>query len=317
MIDPSLADIKIYVFSFNRGEFLENCLRSIEICAADSEVLVIDDQSYEQKTKDVLDYFSDKFSLFLAGEADEIEYKTGGLYNNMRFAFSDARKKGFRYVLFLQDDMQLLRPILNDDILNAEKFFSANNNSAELHTCFMKRYFSERDEQLTEIDDSGTAYLRPSDYSGFSGFSAVGLFDVPRFFRLFGNLKQGEYYNNEFAQINNIQMGISTMPFMMWLPYPISHRGKKRNIPLQMIEFVGGCGFYPYKIMSGAEVTSLVNRDIKSRPYAEKWLTVSGLENVRNWSFAGGVSNLLARGGMRWLIGRVFHRIKYGSTFSI
>jgi hypothetical protein len=264
-----------------------------------------------------LDSFSDKFPRLVVGDADEIEHKTGGLYNNMRFAFSDAKEKGFRYVLFLQDDMQLVRPIVEDDIVLAKKFFAANKNSAELHTCFMKQYFSERDEKLTEIDDSGTAYLRPSDYPGFSGFSAVGLFDVSRFFGLFGNLKQGEYFNNEFAQVNNIQMGISTKPFMMWLPYPISHRGKKRNIPLQMIELIGGCGFHPYKIMSDEEVTSLVNRDIKNRPYAEKWLTVNGLENIRHWSFAGGISNLLARGGVRRLIGKILYRIKYGNAFSI
>ncbi len=310
MIDPSLADIKIYVFSFNRGLFLENCLRSVEICAADCEVAVIDDQSYDKKTQEVLDSFSDKFPRLVVGKSDAIEHKTGGLYNNMKFAFLDAREKGVRYVLFLQDDMQLVRPIVNDDIVSANRFFSANKNSAELHTCFMKRYFLERDEQLTIIDDSGTAYLRPSDYSGFSGFSAVGLFDVVRFFDLFGNLQQGEYMNNEFAQKNNIQMGIFARPFMMWLPYPISHRGRKRDIPLQLVEYVGGCGFYPYSIMSATEINALFNRNVQKRPYAEEWLTSNGLENVRVWGFAGGISNLLARGGVRAWVGRMLNTIK-------
>lgn len=310
MSNPSLADIKIYVFSFNRGVFLENCLRSVEICAANCEVVVIDDQSYDKKTQEVLDHFSHKLPILIAGEQAEVEHKTGGLYNNMRVAFSDAREKGFRYALFLQDDMQLVRPIMKNDIVFAERFFAANKNSAELHTCFMKRYFSKRDEQLTKIDDSGIAYLRPSDYSGFSGFSAVGLFDVARFFDLFGNLKKSEYINNEFAQKNNIQMGISTRPFMMWLPYPISHRGRKRDIPLQIVEYVGGCGFHPYSIMSTIEINALFNRKIQKRPYAEEWLISNGLENIRVWGFAGGVSNLLARGGIRAWLGSILNYIK-------
>lgn len=309
MVESSLADIKIYVFSFNKGVFLENCLRSVEICGADCEVVVIDDQSDDKKTQEVLDSFSDKFPRLVVGEANEVEHKTGGLYNNMNFAFSDARKKGFRYVLFLQDDMQLVRPIVEDDILLADRFFTANENCTELHTCFMKRYYLERDEQLTEIDDSCTAYLRPSDYPGFSGFSAVGLFDVSRFFGLFGSLKQGEYFNNEFAQNNNIQMGISTMPFMMWLPYPISYRRKKRSIPLRIIELFGGCGYYPYSVMSGSEINTLVNRNIEKRPYAEEWLSAMGLKHVRVWSFTGGVSNLMARGGVRAWLGSMLYKI--------
>ena len=137
MVGASMTDIRIYVFSFNRGVFLENCLRSIEICAPSCEVLVVDDQSNDQKTKDILKYFSDKFQILIVGEHAEVEHKTGGLNNNMSFAFSDAREKGFRYVLFLQDDMQLVRPLIDDDIVNAEKFFIANENSAELHTCFI------------------------------------------------------------------------------------------------------------------------------------------------------------------------------------
>lgn len=304
-------DLAIYVFSFNRGNFLENCLMSVEACACGAPVTVIDDQSDDPYTLAVLEKYGSKLRVVTAGEALISEHKTGGLYNNMRFAFREAHNSGKRFVLFLQDDMQLVRPILLQDITGAEAFFEANPNAAELHTCFMKRFFASRDEQMTEPDASGEAYLRPSRYPGFSGFSAVGLFDIERVEKLFGELQQGEYANNEFAQKNNIQMGISSRPFMMWLPYPISHRGKTRNIPLQLVESVAGCGFYPYQIMTAEAVNQLLERPLEKRPYAEDWLECKPLQRTPVWSFAGGLSNLIARGGLRGRLGRWLYRMRH------
>ncbi len=310
MDNPGFDQLSIYVFSFNRGQFLQNCLTSIEHCAKDFEVTVIDDQSDDVATLQVLKNYRNFFRILTAGNDSDPEHKTGGLYNNMRFAFADARKREKMYVIFLQDDMQLVRPIMRDDISTAYRFFEANPNAAQLYTCFMKRFFADTDEALVRLDDSGEAYLRPSDYPGFSGFSAVGLFDIARFDRLFGELRKGEYANNEYAQKNNIQMGLSTRPFMMWLPYPISYRGKIRNIALQLVEGLAGCGFYPYDIMEQKDVEQLLSRDKTKKPYAEDYLRCTALRNVPVWSFAGGLSNLKARGGLRLFLGKVLDRIK-------
>ncbi len=310
---PARADhqeLAIYIFSFNRGRFLENCLKSVEACASDMPVTVIDDQSDDMQTRAVLDQYRDRLRVVIAGDAEITEHKTGGLYNNMRFAFEDALGSGRRFALFLQDDMQLVRPILPEDIAGAKTFFDANPNAAELHTCFMKRFYKHRDDTLTELDASGEAYLRPSDYPGFSGFSAVGLFDIERFRALFGDLKQGEYANNELAQKNHIQMGISARPFMMWLPYPISHRGKQRNLPLQLVEFVGGCGYYPLELMTDRKARAMLERDRRQRPYAEDWLECEKLKNTPVWSFAGGLSNLHSRGGLRAWLGRILQKFR-------
>ena len=313
IVPPGTTDnLAVYVFSFNRGVFLENCLNSLLACDIQAPVTVIDDQSDDVPTQEVLERFKADFRIVTAGKASMSEHKTGGLYNNMRFAFRDAMESGKQYALFLQDDMQLVRPILDSDLEAADSFFAANPNAAELHTCFMKRFFKDRDEKLAKLDASEEAYLRPSSYPGFSGYSAVGLFDLKRFQELFGELQQGEYANNEFAQKNGLQMGISARPFMMWLPYPISHRGKKRHIPLKIVETIGGCGFYPLKIMPETAVERLLSRDRSIRPYAEDWLECPRLRPIPVWSFAGGLSNLLARGGIRGRIGALLQRIRYG-----
>ena len=311
----SKDNLSIYVFSFNRGQFLNNCLHSVACCAREFDATVIDDQSDDPTTLEALGQHASRMRIITAGTDDNPEHKTGGLYNNMTFAFEDAKARGFSHLLFLQDDMQLVRPILVSDLEAASRFFEANPASAELHTCFMKRFYKERDEALMTLDASGEAYLRPSDYQGFSGFSAVGLFDIERFERLFGSLRRGEYANNEFAQRNAIQMGVSARPFMMWLPYPVSYRGKQRDIPLQLVEGLSGCGFYPYEIMAEPKVEKFLNRHrSKAFPYAEDWLNCSGVASIPVWSFAGGLSNLKARGGARALLGRFLDSVK--RTFS-
>jgi len=42
------------VFSFNRGRFLENCVRSIEQCVPDASIIVFDDDSNDPATQEVL-----------------------------------------------------------------------------------------------------------------------------------------------------------------------------------------------------------------------------------------------------------------------
>lgn len=306
----NLNQFAIYLFSYNRGQFLDNCLNSLLRCAEGLDVTVIDDDSEDEITRQVLNRWQHQFRQLDTGPVGQTEHKTGGLYGNMRRAMTDARNRNKTLILFLQDDMQLVRPIHREDLCQALQFFAANPNAAQLQTCFMKRFFADRDEALSRLDSSGQAYLRPSDYPGFSGFSAVGLFHLERFQALFGELQQGEYANNAFAQQQGIQMGIAAFPFMMWLPYPISHRGKQRNIPLQLVEGVAGCGFYPYQVLSGNDQSRLLNRHPEQRPYAEDWLRCPKLAETPVWSFAGGLSNLLARGSWRRMIGLLLGRIK-------
>lgn len=287
------------MFSFNRGEFLENCLESVKKCATNYKVFLIDDNSDDAYTKRVIERHFSTFEQ-LDPCQDSSEFKTGGLYANMRFALSYTKDKNIRYALFLQDDMQLVRTIRPEDIYLADQYFNATPNSAELHTCFMKRFFYAKDSLHTRLNRNSTAYIRGDSFEGFSGFSAVGLFHVERFFKLFGDLRQGEYINNAFARENSIKMGFSAYPFMMWLPYPISHRGKERNIPLQLIERLGGCGFYPYSIFEKNKTEEFLTRDITQFPLAENWLSPKNdAPKTKSWSFAGGISNLRSRDGLR------------------
>lgn len=302
-------DLAIYVFSYNRGQFLENCLNSIAACASQYPVFLVDDNSDDEVTLEIIENFQDRVEQ-LSPKNGEIEHKTGGLYANMKQALFHAKDARYQFALFIQDDMQLVRAITDTDIKHVENYFASQNNSAQLQTCFMKRYLLERDTKHTALNSNQTAYIRNTNFQGFTGFSAVGLFKPQKFFELFGDLKQGEYSNNHYARENDIAMGWSTRPFMMWLPYPISHRGKQRNIPLQVIESVGGCGYYPYSIMSKEKAANLLKDGKSNFPFAEDWLEPTNLGKVSVWSFAGGISNLRARGGLRGMFAMLLDKIR-------
>lgn len=301
--------LQVYVFSYNRGQFLRNALHSVFKCAPWASVSVIDDGSTDKETKNVLEDFRQRCEIIAANQSNCGSNLLGGLYDNMRYAFNHARTKGQRLVLFLQDDMQLVRSITQTDLDCVDDFFNANANAVQFQTCFMKAFLADIDERYMYLDSSEQAYLRPADYPGFSGFSDVGLFHVPRFFERFGTLRNNEFSNNDFAKKHGIQLGISVRPFMMYLPSPPSHRGRHRSVALRVIEWLGGTGFYPYEYMTSTRIVELLQRDKQIKPYAEQWLTCPQFQHLDVWSYSGGLTKLRERGGWRRKLGELLTKI--------
>src|SRR5690606_21926670 len=53
--DIQVLKMLFCIFSFNRGRFLQNCVDSIEQCAPGARIVVFDDSSYDEATKEVLE----------------------------------------------------------------------------------------------------------------------------------------------------------------------------------------------------------------------------------------------------------------------
>lgn len=305
MNESLVDDVIIFVFSYNRGQFLENCIQSIKSLASDCETIIIDDESTDPETIEVLHRAKAFFKVITPEEITTSEHKTGGLYNNMQLAITLTRKQNKKYAIFLQDDMQIVRSIGNGDVTRWSQFFKANPECMQIQSCFLKRWFYERDRKNISLDSTETAFFRSSSesaFEGFSSFSAVGIFNIDRLQTLYPHFHQGEHKNNWYATKAGIKMGLAKNPFMMWLPFPISNRGKKRNLPLQLIEALGQCGFYPYKYMSENDARRLKESPNSELPIAEEYLYTSASEISKCWSFAGGLSNLRVHEGFRrWL----------------
>jgi len=301
------APISIFVFSFNRGIFLENCLSSIELCASDLPVTIIDDGSTDPDTIKTLSRLSQKYEVILP-KAKESEAKTGGLYANMNHALKMAHSNGISRALFIQDDMQFVRKITHEDFNVINRFFQLNENCIQFQTCFRRLDVKRKLETSCYTDKSNSALLIKDDMQkGKDNFSATGVFDVDRSLNLLGSFVVGEGANSSLCRERGIKKPYSLFPFMNWLPYPTSHRGKVRKLSHRLIEYLGGSGFHPITYMSDAEIDYLFSRDPLSIPLAEEWLFSKSSPRHDLWSTAGGEYNLVARGS---IAGRFFVFIK-------
>ncbi|MBN2395654.1 MAG: glycosyltransferase [Candidatus Atribacteria bacterium] len=295
---------RCYVFSFNRGEYLNNCLISLEKFAVDFfEIVIIDDGSTDQKTREILKKYAKKFKIFFP-QKERSSSKTGGLYENMAFALQDAEKENVDFALFIQDDMQVVRKIGEEDLERVQEFFKQNPDSAQLYTCFLKRCNQKWDDENTLLDASKNAYFRPIDGPRRSSFSAVGLIAVPRFLTMFGKLKKSEHENDTTGRERQIKMGLYIYPFMMWLPFPKSYRKGKRGVYHKIKEILANSGFYPYEEMSSFSEERLFHRLIDIRPYAEDFLSCPPVQKMKQWSFTGVNYAFIEMGGWRKLLGK-------------
>ena len=292
---PSLC---VFVFSFNRGIFLENCLHSIEQCLNGVKTVIVDDNSTDPDTRERLSKLSERYEIFHP-RPHEAEIKTGGLYANMNYALHVAHSRGISRVLFIQDDMQLVRKVGRRDFELIDRLFAQNENCIQFQTCFRRSDTTKMLEESCHVDVSKSALMIKNDMEkGKDNFSATGVFDVERTRRLLGSFVVGEGANSSLCRERGIKKPYSLFPFMNWLPYPSSYRGKVRTIRHRVVEYLGGSGFHPIDYMEDTDIDRLFSRDPLSIPVAEEWLLSKSAPRNDLWSTAGGEYNLIARGGV-------------------
>lgn len=298
----------IFIFSYNRGKYLENCVLSILTLMDDFPIYIVDDGSKEPYTQQVLN------NLSVARNVTQLDLKKnklvgekirGGLYYNMQNALEFARENGIKNVLFIQDDMQITRRVSTDEILLFNEFFKENaENCFMIKTCFLKKRFENRYKLNSSV--------YPQFYRVEKGvrihFSVIGVFSVANFFKLKNKLEQSEDKNNSYCEANNIFMPLCKLPFMHWLPYPESYRFGRRGLKHRIIEKLGNAGFHPIKYMNEQDLSNFSSRDLSLQyPIAEDWLVAPVKHKV--WSTTGEIGNLVSQGGWKKKAAKLFKRL--------
>ena len=102
-------NILIAIMSYNRGDHLENCVTSVANNIS-SNILVLDDASTCPKTKTKLSEIAKKYEVIINKKKNE-NRRLKGLYYNMNKALDYAIHRRYLYILFIQDDMQIIRKI--------------------------------------------------------------------------------------------------------------------------------------------------------------------------------------------------------------
>lgn len=270
------------IFSYNRGELLENCIASISVCAPGCSVTIIDDNSDDEKTQEVLREAAQRHEVINTKLLADSDKKLGGLYPNMQFAISHLKDK--KTVCFLQDDMQFVRLLDENDFQNIDGYFEKNTSKAFLHQAFLKGSNRKRDQRYTIWDSENSVYFREGKKQSVGvHFSAVCILRCDRLLETNWQFKSREKENDSQAKEYFGKMGLMKNPFLIWLPNVTVYRGKKKTLGIKIAEKMHRSGFYPIEIMLEKEVDIFKSRSPEALPITEDFLKLKGKKLKKPW----------------------------------
>ena len=129
--------------SYQMGALLGNCIASIDACMPGASIGIYDDGSDDPLTLDILSRATRRHYVYMGSRAPaRTDHKVGGLYGNMNRAVADAIAGGYSYILFFQDDMQVVRDVTTDTLTELSRIFSSASSIVQIRVHFMKHPFA-------------------------------------------------------------------------------------------------------------------------------------------------------------------------------
>jgi glycosyltransferase involved in cell wall biosynthesis len=270
----------VCVYSFNRGELLAECVRSIEHCAPDWPICVVDDNSDDPETRRILDRIEQRHRVLTVQPSRR--FKHGGLYANMQLALETFADEPL--LLALQDDVQIVRPIEADDERGWSDFFDQYPGKAFLQPCFLRGLNRDRDRRSFKYDgDHGVYWPSPTGQSAGVHYSDLHLTKPSRLLDAGWQFQGKEPANDRQAARNFGRMAYMHSPIAMWLPHAPVYRGRRKTLALKLAERHQAVGLYPFDYLTEAETRELRQRPGNILPVAEDFLTNPEFSNDRPW----------------------------------
>jgi glycosyltransferase involved in cell wall biosynthesis len=263
------------VFSYNRGEFLRNCVRSIMECAPQCPVSIFDDNSDDPETIEILQTLSTQHQVIQPESPAGASGKHGGLYANMQAAFDRLPDDGL--FCFLQDDMQLVRPLSAPEIAAMNAQLEDCIQPRLLQPAFLKGCNRQADADCIRFAATENAYcIDRFRHSAGAWYSDILVAKAGRLRSAGWRFLPRESANERQARETLAQMLYLKNPFAAWLPSVPSYRGRTRTWALRQAERLAGCAFYPLRIMSDKQNRRFLERSHTDLPVAEDFLSLAG-----------------------------------------
>lgn len=271
--------MKFFVFSFNRADCLKNCIQSIESCVSNPAICIVDDNSCDPETVELLKHLESKHDVLYAETTGE--NVRGGLYPNMQLAL-DSMGPGQTFC-FLQDDMQMVRPVTQREIHSIHQLLerqladqgTSRKPIAFLHPIFLKGQNKSKDQRRMQYDERTNLYFRQGKgTSSRRYFAAVFISHSSLLMHAGWQFEATELANDQRAEQQFARLGFLANPFAMWLPNVPVWRGKKKTLAIKLAERRNRCGLYPFKIMTAERADAFSERDKAQMPFAESCLEV-------------------------------------------
>lgn len=265
-----MEPIEVFIFSYNRGDFLLNCVESTKRNFSSASITVIDDRSDDEYTKAVLKSFSDVTVKYATGENDG---RWGGFYKNIDWVIQDLATHS--WVILIEDDMQFVRPFTDADIEAITNFFDRYPKSGYLMLEFLKDEHKLKDQKFIMLDKHKQFYFfedGAESYRGTVHACTSGVLNIRHMrecnYRFVGDRKT---VRNR-AKSTFTKMGVYPYPNLMYLPFPKAIKNRKQTVTRRVIERYYGADFNPYFDLAGKRLNFFLERNISQLPYAGDWL---------------------------------------------
>ncbi|MHA7835232.1 MAG: glycosyltransferase [Algiphilus sp.] len=266
--------MRLFVFSYNRGPFLANCIDSIERLAPDFPLTIVDDASDDPDTIAVLERAAQHHTVVTSAALSG--HKHGGLYANMQSAFDTVPDATL--FCFLQDDTQLVRPLTAGDEAALQQQFDHAPTLGFVSPAFIRqvslKHVEDRDFRFDAALDLW--FWHPQKRSTGAYYSDLLIARSDRLRAVGWRFESGESTNNQQAQMHFQRMGRLRVPFAMWLPNGPAFRGKQKSWALRFAERRRRCGLYPLQDLQPAAEARLNTTPEPALPIAEDCLQVRG-----------------------------------------
>lgn len=272
----------VCIFSFNRGQFLQHCVESLERCAPQWDICVIDDGSNDPDTRTLLEQIATRHHVINATQIPG--RKHGGLYGNMQKALETFRNRDF--LMCLQDDMQMVRRITLDDEKCIQQYFADNPDAAFIQPCFLKGSNRERDQRTLRFCEQRRVYVREGKgQSAGLYYSDILITSPTRLMAARWRFADSEPENDRQAARSFGKLAHLYAPFVMWLPEVPAYRGKRKTLALRLAERRRHCDLYPFRYLTDNEAQALRKRAPSKLPIAEDFLETVEPNLERPWVY--------------------------------
>jgi glycosyltransferase involved in cell wall biosynthesis len=159
VVSVGLKTLTIAVMTYNRPDYLRNCIESLARHAPSVTLHIFDDKSSDP---DQIAYLAelasrDNIKVF-SGSGDKSQH--GGLYNNMQLALESCDTE---ILLFLQDDTQIVRRITSADIHTIKRVFE-NTKTGFIYPFFWKWRMALRGRFALSINKGLDVYRPKSSW---------------------------------------------------------------------------------------------------------------------------------------------------------
>ena len=265
----SVLQLRIAIFSFNRGAYLKNLVDSLDRNMPGVPYTVYDDGSDAPETVAYLQSLGARV-LYMKQTSDD---RHGGYYRNMQAALDSTDAE---YLLMLQDDLQVVRAFTDEDFSRVETIFEQNPDVAFVSPLFMKgskrAYFKERYQPDPRLrcyrfaPDPNEPGKVPQKYAD------IALLHVGRLRQSEWRFSASEPENGALANSLFGDMVQTAEPWIFYVPEEPAYRGRLLTFGARLATQMSGNRVKSFIDMDHVSLASFAQRPLNIYPFAEDFL---------------------------------------------